>query len=216
MNAVIGGDLSLKRTGICLPNGQTFHIATGEKVRGDYRLHDLGRAWRHYLRANPCDLAVLEHPVRFQSADAAIAVGMAHGVCREILAELRIPVALINPSTLKMFACGKGSADKAEMIAAANRHREARRAWPGAPEIRPIVDDNEADAWWLRAMGLWHLGERVVNESADSFLHADTVREKACHGPWKVEGKSGAKWPEVGARTAARATTRPRATRGRL
>lgn len=205
---VMGGDLSLRKTGICLPDGQTTLIATGEAKHGDLRLTYLKTRWRHYLRSSLCDLMVLEIPTRFQSADAALAVGMAQGVCREILADLRIPVALINPTTLKMFACGKGSADKTEMIAAANRHRYATMP---RTFYADITDDNEADAWWLRAMGLWHLGHRIPVESCDGFIGGDTVRERNCHGPWKTEGKAGAVWPRPDRRTA-RTPTRTRAT----
>ena len=53
----------------------------------------------------------------------------------------RIPVAVVNVATLKARATGKGNADKAMMLHA------ARREWPG------VLNDDEADAGWLAAMG---------------------------------------------------------------
>ena len=201
MADVMGIDPSLRRTGICLPSGDTFHIATGEADRGDWRLVILQRQVRYYLRQGPVELAVIEGPGRYRSGDAAIAAGMAQAAIRSVLAEYAVPVAIIQPAVLKLFACGKGNADKAEMVAAANRHRQS---WIAIHSARPpftktvlegnaITDDNEADAWWLRQMGLWHLSDCALDPANDSFLHPEVVREKACHGPWP-KGQ-GAKWP---------------------
>ncbi len=59
------------------------------------------------------------------------------------LARLGIPVAEINPGTLKKFATGNGRADKAQVIAA------MRALWPYAA----VRNDNEADALSLASAG---------------------------------------------------------------
>lgn len=58
-----------------------------------------------------------------------------------------VPVALINPKTLKKFATGHGGAGKGDMVGAA---RSELKALPH--------NDNEADALWLAAMGCYQYG----------------------------------------------------------
>lgn len=187
--AVMGGDISLRKTGICLPDGYTLTITTGEAKLGDWRLYDLQRSFRYTLRANPCTLAVLEDLPRHSKGEVSI-IGMAHGVIRSTLAEYRIPRALITPAGLKVFATGAGNSDKASMILAANAHRAYLQ-----PGSRQITDDNEADAWWLQQMGQWFHGARHLAENADPFLHGDKVRQRCVFGPWKDPKNPGAKWP---------------------
>lgn len=55
----------------------------------------------------------------------------------------------VNPSTLKVYATGRGDADKAGMVAAAERAG-------GRP-----ANHDEADAMWLRAMGRHRYGGRI-------------------------------------------------------
>lgn len=55
-----------------------------------------------------------------------------------------IPFALVNPTTLKMYATGKGNASKADMLAAARDDRA------------DVRNDNEADAYWCATMALDH------------------------------------------------------------
>jgi Holliday junction resolvasome RuvABC endonuclease subunit len=56
-----------------------------------------------------------------------------------------VPVAMVNPTTLKVYATGGGRSDKAEMTTAARAQFGVR-----------IANDNEADALWLLRMGLDH------------------------------------------------------------
>ena len=179
MIEVIGIDPSLTATGVCLPDGTCTTIKTGGAHRGDQRLHDLRRAMRYYLRAWPARLAVIEVPGQFRSGDAALAAGMVQGVIREILVEFQLPFGKIHLTKVKQFATGKGDADKATMVAAANRHRDAD----------PLTDDNQADAWWLRQIGLWHLGEKTLDPSQDEWLNPHLLRDEIDRNP------KGAKWP---------------------
>ncbi len=190
MIQVMGIDPSLTATGFCLPDGQCFTVATGTASRGDTRRADLSRQTRYYLRGHRVDLAVIEVPAmeRFRSGDAALAVGMAHGVIRALLAEFSVPVARINPQLLKMFATGSGNAGKLTMTAAANRQRRA--TWPSEDGYTNITDDNQADAWWLREMGLWRHGVRGgLDLTVDEFLHPAQIRDRC------VADSKGAKWP---------------------
>jgi Holliday junction resolvasome RuvABC endonuclease subunit len=67
-------------------------------------------------------------------------------VIRLALHEAGIPFAVVQPSTLKRLATGKGNAGKDEVLAAAIR----RLGFDGH-------DNNEADALWLLAAGhVWY------------------------------------------------------------
>jgi Holliday junction resolvasome RuvABC endonuclease subunit len=190
---VIGVDPSLRATGLCLPTGECFTIATGEANLGDIRLLDLRRQLVYYVQSSlgrgRVPLAVIEVPAQFQSGDAALAAGMAQGICREVFVESGIPIAKVNLSKVKMFATGHGDASKPQMILAANYYRARLEA---GPNYRDLTDDNQADAWWLREMGLWHLGVRRIDGSGDDILNGHIVRDGA------VAASKGVKWPGAG------------------
>ena len=79
---------------------------------------------------------------------------------------------VVNVATLKAWATGKGNADKAMMLHA------ARREWPG------VLNDDEADAGWLAAMGAAKLGHEPVEMTA-----------------WRVSGLTKGDWPLDGLET---------------
>jgi Holliday junction resolvasome RuvABC endonuclease subunit len=147
---VIGLDLSLTGTGVAHGDdlyGTTATIGTGPAARGDRRLVDIAAQIRWH--AEGADLAVVEDlPTH---AHAAGILGMVHGVTRHTLILLGVPYALVAPASLKRYATGKGNASKTDMALAT--YKRARLEFP---------DDNQCDAWWLRAMGLEHLGRPVV------------------------------------------------------
>jgi len=143
---VAGLDLSITAPGIALPDGTTHTIKTHPK-EGDRRLQriatEIGRALNGD-EDNDVDLVVIEDlPTHAKSAGIT---GMVHGAVRLILLDSCIPYVLVTPATLKAFATGKGNADKTAMAVAA-----LKRAG------REFADDNQCDAWWLRAAGLdWY------------------------------------------------------------
>ena len=134
---VIGLDLSMTATGIATGDGGTFTVRT--KAVGDARLVVIANAVIGV--AQECDLAVIEDlPTHAKSAGIT---GMVHGAVRAALIVARVPYALITPASVKKFATGKGNAGKPDMAVAAFKR--------ASMEFR---DDNECDAWWLRAMAL--------------------------------------------------------------
>lgn len=147
---VLGLDLSLTATGVCLPNGATLTIKTRQKD-GDGRLAHIEEDLTGMIGAgSDIDLAVIEDlPTHAMSAGIT---GMVHGVARLILVKASIPYALISPATLKAFATGKGSGDKTPMAMAAYKR--------GGVEF---PDDNQCDAWWLRAAGSDWLGHPLFD-----------------------------------------------------
>ncbi|WP_431781763.1 hypothetical protein [Streptomyces chumphonensis] len=155
---VIALDLSLTSTGIA-GDGWTDHIRT--KLRGDNRLDHLDAALRSYIRA--ADLVAVEGP----------SYGHAGTRLHEDLVYLRvwlrrychrrhIPIAVIPPSSLKLYVAGYGRATKGEIRTAIRdrygiategpaRYDEAdaygvlaaARDWLGTP-LAPVPDRNRA------------------------------------------------------------------------
>lgn len=137
---VLALDLSIAATGYALPDGQTGTFKGPWK--GDWRLVAIKTAVAGHTDA--IDIAVIEDlPTH---AKAAGITGMVHGAVRAVLLEAGVPYVLITPATLKAYATGKGNADKTAMAIAA-----LKRAG------REFGDDNQCDAWWLRAAALdWY------------------------------------------------------------
>lgn len=146
---VLGLDLSLTATGIARCDGWTETIKTRTED-GDHRLAVIRDHIRGIAHAPLATLAVIEDvpPIR---AHALSTIGMVHGVVRTLLADLGVPYVLVPPSNLKQFATGKGKATKPDM-----RMALYQRA------TLDLRDDNQVDAWWLRAMALDHYGAPVV------------------------------------------------------
>jgi Holliday junction resolvasome RuvABC endonuclease subunit len=144
---IVGLDLSFTKAGIAAPDGRTYVIKAPTSAGGRSTYERLYRhatnVVAHLRRAHP-DLVVLEdyapHSPGVLSTIRAAEVG---GMVRASLWRLAIPFEAIRPNELKHHATGHGNADKAAMIAAAIDR--------GA---RPDVDDDEADAYLLRAMAL--------------------------------------------------------------
>lgn len=145
---VLGLDLSLTAPGFCLPDGTAFTLKTNIKD-GDRRLVHIAETIRSIAKERPT-LAVIEDlPVHGKSAGIT---GMVHGAARTVLIEAGIPYALISPATLKAYATGTGAGDKTAMALAAFKRAGVE-----------FQDDNQCDAFWLRAAGLDWLGQPVVD-----------------------------------------------------
>lgn len=150
---VIGIDPSTSSTGIAWPDGRTTtiradtvakHDANGSAQRANAISNRVAAAIRRL--PNKPDLAVIEDYlllVGFQNGQHTTRRLVEVGACiRMALASLQVPFVEIPPSSLKIFATGHGGATKEQMVAAA-------RARGGRPR-----NDDEADAWLLRELGL--------------------------------------------------------------
>ena len=161
---VLGLDLSLTATGVCLTDGTTLTIKTRQKD-GDRRLVHIADAIASLVGdGSTVDLAVVEDLPKH--AMAAGITGMVHGVVRAVLLRAGIPYTLVVPATLKAYATGKGSGDKTPMAMAAYKRAG-----------REFADDNQCDAWWLRAAGLDWLGQ-------PEFDLPKTQRERLAKAAW--------------------------------
>lgn len=110
-----------------------------------------------------CHLAVIEG-FSFGSQYSREVMGGVHWVIRVALFGNRIVSAVVQPSKLKVFATGNGGATKDEMI-------DAARA-----ELLYFGDcDDEADALWLRQMGLAAYGCASVDISPEREALLGTI-----------------------------------------
>jgi Holliday junction resolvasome RuvABC endonuclease subunit len=158
---VSGLDLSLTATGVCDPDGNVFTIATDDND-GDRRLNVIRLRVLEVVQGN--DFVRIEDlPTHAKSAGIT---AMVHGVVRADLAALGIPYARVVPSTLKKYASGKGSGDKTLMAMSAFKRAGVE-----------FADDNQCDAWWLRAMCLDHLGHPL-------FELPELQRKSLCAVEW--------------------------------
>ncbi len=89
---------------------------------------------REILELEKIEMVVFERS-QGQHQSAVIVQSELHGVLKLVLEEANIPYRAYSPSEIKKFATGKGNANKADMIAAA----QSKYRYPG-------TSDNEADA----------------------------------------------------------------------
>lgn len=146
---VVGLDLSLTCTGIAYGTGYGETVVSDPaQWLGDERLMIHALAVRSLARG--AALAVIEDvpPVE---ANAIKVLSMVQGAVRVALQTIRVRYALIPPTTLKLYATGRGNAYKEDMAEAAYKRTGLR-----------FRTSHECDAWWLRAAGLQHLGHPIV------------------------------------------------------
>lgn len=165
---VIGLDLSLTSTGIATAD-RTYTVGCalpkaatqGERCERLAAIRDevlkvVGPpGW--WLHDDPTPLVVMEG-FSFGSPQGATDAGGLGWLIRVTLHEAGVPFAVVPPNTLKLYATGKGNAGKDDMkLAALSR---------AGLEFTGKGSSDECDAWWLRALGLDHLGAPVVEMPA--------------------------------------------------
>jgi len=143
MSIVAGIDPSMTGTGIATTDW--MRTVGGDSKVGDRRLEIIFDAMLEVVMLKP-DLVMIEDLPKH--AQAAGITGMSQGAVRLALVMGGIRYVSVTPGGLKKFATGSGNATKADM-----RMEIFKRT---GIDIR---DDNQADAWWLRQLGLQHLGE---------------------------------------------------------
>lgn len=151
MTTVIGIDPSMTATGLAYDDGSTGVVTFSKATTGDQRLRHIARQVHEacFTQREPgrVELAVLED---LPTHGAGI-TGMVQGVVRLQLMSDGVPYLTVPAATLKKYATGKGNATKPDM-----RMELYKRTG------LDVKDDNQGDAWWLRALGHELLGEPVV------------------------------------------------------
>lgn len=168
---VIGVDLSYTATGIAWPgavgaDGAWSPVAdTFGTVATDGPDHTRAAiiAAHVYAHARDADFVCIEDGV--SRSHAAFRSGLLHGIVRDRLAPMWDRVLLVPPATLKKYATGKGNCDKTAMVVAARE----RLGYDG-------LDNNEADALWLQALGYELVGRPVVELPKTHLSALDGLR----------------------------------------
>ncbi|NUU22891.1 MAG: Holliday junction endonuclease [Streptomycetaceae bacterium] len=147
---VVGLDLSLTATGVADING-TRTIKCGD-LRGCDRFSWIVSDIFGDGTVQAADLVVIEGPAYSRALGAGHheAAGLWWHIVYRLTAH-GVPYAVVPPTSLKKYTTGKGNATKPDM-----RMALFQRA---GLDLR---DDNQVDAWWLRAAGLDHLGSPPV------------------------------------------------------
>lgn len=174
MTTIMGVDPSMTATGIAvLRNGVTYTLTATSPPDEDAVTRwrrILAKVWREV--DGPTLMVVEDLPVGRFDVSAMYVERAGLGALLRYGADARsIPVALVNVATLKVFATGKGRADKHLMT------REALHRYPAIS----VRNDNEADALWLLAMGCQRYLNPAVNPlrrpmSAKQAASLDVVR----------------------------------------
>lgn len=148
---VVGLDLSLTGTGVATADSRLLTIRShpgGETVADRVeRLTDIAATISDHL--DGADMVVIEGPAYSQQAQPGhhLRAGLWWWVA-DLACAHDAEVIEVTPSALKKFATGRGNATKADMrVALLQRTGE------------DIRDDNQADAYWLRQIGLHLLGD---------------------------------------------------------
>lgn len=167
---VLGVDLSLTGTGIALPDGFTFTIDC-ESLKGLARLEYIRTSIMEYFV--PRQLVVLEGFSYGSKGQSVYEIGGLGYIIRLALWDANIPFVEVPPSSLKLYATGKGLAKKTAMAVAALKRTG-----------QEFDDDNQCDAAWLRWMALDHYGYPEFEVPA---THRKALEKIV--------------WPEIGAKT---------------
>lgn len=168
---VVGLDLSLTATGIALADG-TAITAKSAHLRGEPRLVWVRRQVAKAVGLAPTrdgstldrpTVVVIEAPAFMAKSSHQFSLGQLAGVVKVMLYEAHVPYVEVVNQRIKTLATGRGNAPKPEVLKAAWQ----RLGYEG-------TDDNQADALWLRQLGLLALGVEEVALPV-AHLHALTV-----------------------------------------
>lgn len=178
---VYGLDLSLTGTAIATPDGthrlntpgHTGDTITTRAARIDQILDWVAAAIPNQGLGKPRPLILIEGPSYGSTG------GQAHeraGLWWTVVGWLLRcgdDVVDIPPNCLKKFATGKGTAQKPDM-----RMALYKRAGIDQP------DDNQVDAWWLRQLGMYLLGEPTALQLPHT--HTDGVDKLVAAGKLRI------------------------------
>lgn len=145
--AAVGLDLSLTSTGVAHLHDDdaercTARIRVTATAPMGVRLRNIVSAVDEFAGLTAAEMVVIEDlPTH---ARAAGLTGQLHGAVKMWMADRALPPPVtVPPATLKVFATGRGNADKTAMVVAARD----RLGYLGTA-------DDEADALWLLEIGL--------------------------------------------------------------
>lgn len=158
MPSVLALDLSASRTGICL-DGDVWSFTPRRGPVLD-RARDTAATVRQF--AVSADLVVIE-AIGTRMISAAIALATVHAIVLDRIDGAKVQ--MVTPADLKRYAVGKGNADKDAVMLAAAKMQPA------------IVNNDEADAYWLWAIGYQLTADYPMTVPAYRQTIIDKLRE---------------------------------------
>lgn len=140
--AVVGLDLSLRATGLTQPDGSSRTIRPRAGADDNSRrLHEIVTRLDLYFKVSRPDVAVIETVFVSRNRRTAMLLAGLGWCVRHRLFEMAVPYVDVDNQQLKEYAVGNGHASKDELVEAARM----------AGAI--VANDDEADSYWLHAMG---------------------------------------------------------------
>jgi Holliday junction resolvasome RuvABC endonuclease subunit len=163
---IAGIDASLKATGLALPDLTFATISPAPSLTGYRRHRSVVQRILVALTDTGVELAIFEDYAQHSpGALALIRAAELQGILRTELTDQGIPFATVPPLTLKKYATDNGRATKDELFDAARA--AIGRTWD--PERLPINND-EADAYWLRALGVG-----ILERAPEALAHFSKI-----------------------------------------
>lgn len=162
--SAVGLDLSLTRTGVADQRGHVKTIRPG-RLSGLERLDFIRHAVLDVIVHPDVELIIIEG-YAYAAAHGAHQAGELGGIIRLTVWMANVPHYDIAPTTLKRYATGNGQANKEQVVANARE----RLGYGG-------FDNNEADALWLRAIGMDLLDEPVADLPRSYRAAIDNIRK---------------------------------------
>lgn len=112
------------------------------------------RHWRvatevlSFALSSGADLAVLEdYAPHAKGINSTLVAGEVGGLIRTLFTVRHVPFVVVRPNVLKLYATGRGNADKDAMVDAARARLEV--------DLSGRKVDDLADAYWLADLGRW-------------------------------------------------------------
>lgn len=190
---IAGLDLSLKCTGVVVLG---THTAAGRLVKltsvrtrkPDHNLNgwEVPRRHRRILVAlaeliPPGSVVVKEG--RIESLDvagnSALDLAGLHAVVDYFLLGRGCPIVSVNLVHVKIYATGSGRAEKDDMVLAAGAE---------LAHLSQVFNDNEADAFWLAAMGWHHYQGGPITKHAVNTRRTSVLDKVVWHNPTTAVG----------------------------
>lgn len=161
---IIGLDLSCNSSGYAFYDGKEYVTGAIKTPTGKNKLNDIERLdffcteFQNIIEALPrLRLAVVEG-YSMGSMGAGLKVRETGGIAKNILHRNGISILLVTPSSLKLFATGKGNADSG--------HKD-KPMMRSAAKLQFGIErktTDEIDAFWLLQVGMYSTGSNPVRD----------------------------------------------------
>lgn len=160
---ILAIDPSLRSLGYAFMDREGVRVGVikpSDDLRGAARLEVHRYAVERLLDVAEPTFIVYEGYAMSRRANMAFSVGELGGVLKLLFHSRKLPVLIVPPTSLKMFATGKGNADKDQMRVAMGKHRG-----------KFFKSDDEADAYALLQFGRAFLEPRLRPRDRRHYIH---------------------------------------------